>query len=156
MANDGILRDEFPAIPVPSAADFTLATNRAIVVSPPTAGTAWVTGGKVRFTPTSGFFGTATLTYWAADDSGCYFPGLVTVDVQKRSSDRSAALLSVIVTGVNDPPVMFGTVVSPMTDKQVTHPFAGATKNAIFTAPEHWNAETAKNLEAIIGKYASK
>jgi 5'-methylthioadenosine phosphorylase len=28
-----------------------------------------------------------------------------------------------------------------------------ALKNAIFTAPDAWNAETAKRLEAIIGKY---
>ena len=28
-----------------------------------------------------------------------------------------------------------------------------AIKNAIFTAPENWPAETAKQLEAIIGKY---
>ena len=40
--------------------------------------------------------------------------------------------------------------------KETPNPFAGATKNAIFTAPELWNAETAKNLEAIIGKYAAK
>ena len=37
--------------------------------------------------------------------------------------------------------------------KQTPNPFEGATKNAIFTAPEHWNPETAKKLEAIIGKY---
>lgn len=40
--------------------------------------------------------------------------------------------------------------------KETPNPFAGATKNAIFTAPENWNAETVKNLEAIIGKYAPK
>ena len=40
--------------------------------------------------------------------------------------------------------------------KQTPNQFAGATKNAIFTAPELWNAETAKNLDAIVGKYASK
>ncbi len=40
--------------------------------------------------------------------------------------------------------------------KKTPNPFAGATKNAIFTAPELWNTETAKNLEAIIGKYAAK
>ncbi|MDQ6787516.1 MAG: S-methyl-5'-thioadenosine phosphorylase, partial [Acidobacteriota bacterium] len=40
--------------------------------------------------------------------------------------------------------------------KQTPNQFAGATKNAIFTAPELWNAETAKNLDAIIGKYAKK
>ena len=32
--------------------------------------------------------------------------------------------------------------------------FANAIQNAIFTAPENWPAETAKNLDAIIGKYA--
>jgi hypothetical protein len=37
--------------------------------------------------------------------------------------------------------------------KQTPNQFAGATKNAIFTQPELWNPETAKNLEAIIGKY---
>lgn len=37
--------------------------------------------------------------------------------------------------------------------KTTPNPFAGATKSAIFTAPELWNQETAKNLEAIIGKY---
>ncbi len=40
--------------------------------------------------------------------------------------------------------------------KETPNPFAGATRNAIFTAPELWNADTAKKLEAIIGKYASK
>jgi 5'-methylthioadenosine phosphorylase len=37
--------------------------------------------------------------------------------------------------------------------KETPNQFAGATKNAIFTAPELWNPETAKKLEAIIGKY---
>lgn len=40
--------------------------------------------------------------------------------------------------------------------KETPNQFAGATKNAIFTQPELWNPETAKNLEAIIGKYAAK
>ena len=40
--------------------------------------------------------------------------------------------------------------------KETPNPFAGATQNAIFTAPENWNPEAAKNLEAIIGKYAPK
>jgi len=38
--------------------------------------------------------------------------------------------------------------------KETPNQFAGATKNAIFTAPDHWPAETAKKLEAIIGKYS--
>jgi 5'-methylthioadenosine phosphorylase len=37
--------------------------------------------------------------------------------------------------------------------KQTPNQFAGATKSAIFTQPDHWNLETAKKLEAIIGKY---
>ena len=40
--------------------------------------------------------------------------------------------------------------------KQTPNPFEGATKNVIFTAPENWNLETAKKLEAIIGKYSVK
>jgi len=40
--------------------------------------------------------------------------------------------------------------------KETPNQFAGATKNAIFTAPDHWPVETAKKLDAIIGKYASK
>lgn len=40
--------------------------------------------------------------------------------------------------------------------KETPNQFRDAVKNAIFTAPEHWPAETAKKLEAIIGKYAQK
>ena len=40
--------------------------------------------------------------------------------------------------------------------KETQNQFRDAVKNAIFTAPEHWPAETAKKLEAIIGKYAQK
>ncbi len=38
--------------------------------------------------------------------------------------------------------------------KETPNQYAGATKSAIFTQPEFWNSETAKKLEAIIGKYA--
>ena len=40
--------------------------------------------------------------------------------------------------------------------KETPNQYRDATKNAIFTAPEYWPAETAKKLEAIIGKYAAK
>jgi 5'-methylthioadenosine phosphorylase len=39
--------------------------------------------------------------------------------------------------------------------KETPNQFAGSMKNAIFTAPENWPPETAKKLDAIIGKYAS-
>jgi 5'-methylthioadenosine phosphorylase len=37
--------------------------------------------------------------------------------------------------------------------KETPNQFAGATKNAIFTAPDHWPTATVNKLEAIIGKY---
>ena len=37
--------------------------------------------------------------------------------------------------------------------KETPNQFAGATRNAIFTAPGDWPEETFKSLEAIIGKY---
>lgn len=40
--------------------------------------------------------------------------------------------------------------------KETPNQYRDAIKNAIFTAPDHWPAETAKKLEAIIGKYASR
>ena len=40
--------------------------------------------------------------------------------------------------------------------KQTPNQYRDAIKNAIFTSPDHWPAETAKKLEAIIGKYAPK
>ncbi|MDH3492543.1 MAG: S-methyl-5'-thioadenosine phosphorylase [Acidobacteriota bacterium] len=37
--------------------------------------------------------------------------------------------------------------------KETPNPFEGATASAIFTRPENWPEETAKKLDAIIGKY---
>jgi 5'-methylthioadenosine phosphorylase len=40
--------------------------------------------------------------------------------------------------------------------KETPNQFADALKNAVFTAPDHWPAETVKKLNAIIGKYVPK
>lgn len=40
--------------------------------------------------------------------------------------------------------------------KQTPNQYANAIQNAIFTSPDLWPAETAKSLEAIIGKYATR
>ncbi|HUF04854.1 MAG TPA: S-methyl-5'-thioadenosine phosphorylase [Aridibacter sp.] len=40
--------------------------------------------------------------------------------------------------------------------KETPNPFEGATRSAIFTQPQDWDPETAKKLDAIIGKYAQK
>jgi hypothetical protein len=42
--------------------------------------------------------------------------------------------------------------VARLAKKETPNQYRDAIKNAIFTAPEHWPAETAKKLEAIIGK----
>jgi 5'-methylthioadenosine phosphorylase len=38
--------------------------------------------------------------------------------------------------------------------KETPNQYRDAIKNAIFTAPEHWPAQTIKKLQAIVGKYA--
>ena len=39
-------------------------------------------------------------------------------------------------------------------EKETPNQFEGATRSAIFTQPADWDPDTAKKLEAIIGKYA--
>ena len=46
--------------------------------------------------------------------------------------------------------------VKRVAEKQTPNQYRDAIRSAIFTAPEHWPAETAESLEAIIGKYAPK
>lgn len=43
--------------------------------------------------------------------------------------------------------------VSRLAKKETPNQYRNAIQNAIFTAPDHWPAETAKKLDAIIGKY---
>lgn len=40
--------------------------------------------------------------------------------------------------------------------KETPNAFEGATRSAIFTQPQDWDPETAKKLDAIVGKYAHK
>ena len=126
-ANDGVQRTASPAPSQPAEADFTLAPERAITVVPPTAGSAVVDGSVVRFTPSASFAGHAVLTYWVDDDSGCQFPGTAYLDIRAPGGDRSSAVVSVTVTGVNDPPKMLNADPGVTTDKVATHPFANAT-----------------------------
>jgi len=44
--------------------------------------------------------------------------------------------------------------VKRVAEKQTPNQYHDSIRSSIFTAPEHWPAETAKKLEAIIGKYA--
>ena len=43
--------------------------------------------------------------------------------------------------------------VKRVAEKQTPNQYADAIKNAIFTPPSAWPEETAKKLDAIIGKY---
>src|SRR5204863_1124569 len=44
--------------------------------------------------------------------------------------------------------------VKRVAEKETPNQYRNAIQNAIFTAPDHWPAETTKKLEAIVGKYA--
>jgi len=65
-------------------------------------------------------------------------------------------VIGYLTKNVRNAQLVLKEAVKQVAAKETPNPFAGATQNAIFTAPEHWNAETAKKLDAIIGKYAAK
>jgi len=46
--------------------------------------------------------------------------------------------------------------VKRVAQKQTPNQYRDAIKNAIFTQPDHWPAETVKTLDAIIGRYRSR
>lgn len=126
-ANDGILRTSFPDTPLPSQADFTLTTARPITLDPVSAGAAVAAAGKVSYTPDEAFTGRATLTYWVQDDSGNEYPGIALIDQRAPGEDRDTAVVSVTVTGVNDPPRMVDAELSEVTDKTTRVPFPNVT-----------------------------
>jgi 5'-methylthioadenosine phosphorylase len=74
--------------------------------------------------------------------------------------DHDAVSIDMVVEyltkNVRNAQLVLKEAVKRVASKGTPNPFAGATKSAIFTAPDHWNPETAKKLEAIIGKYAPK
>ena len=78
-------------------------------------------------------------------DYDCWYEGHddVTVDM----------VIEYLNKNVRNAQLVLKDAVKRVAAKRTPNQYANATKNAIFTAPEHWPAETAKNLEAIIGKY---
>ena len=74
--------------------------------------------------------------------------------------DHDAVTIDIVVEYLNknvrNAQLILKDAVRKVAAKQTPNQFRDAIKNAIFTAPDHWPAETAKKLEAIIGKYASK
>jgi 5'-methylthioadenosine phosphorylase len=65
-------------------------------------------------------------------------------------------VIGYLTKNVRNAQLVLKEAVKRVASKGTPNPFAGKTQSAIFTAPEHWNQETAKKLEAIIGKYAAK
>ncbi|MFN0140563.1 MAG: S-methyl-5'-thioadenosine phosphorylase [Pyrinomonadaceae bacterium] len=65
-------------------------------------------------------------------------------------------VVSYLTNNVRNAQLVLKEAVKRVNAKETPNQFAGATKNAIFTQPDHWPAETAKKLEAIIGEYAAK
>ncbi|WP_035610772.1 Ig-like domain-containing protein [Haloferula sp. BvORR071] len=126
-ANDGVLRTAFPASQQAAQADFTLTPVKAPTVDPVAAGAVAVTGDVVTFTPASNFQGKAAITYWVEDDGGCTYPGIATVSVMPQGGDRSSAVATVTVTGINDPPQLLNADPSAVLDTGTVRPFANAT-----------------------------
>lgn len=81
-------------------------------------------------------------------DYDCWYEGHddVTVDM----------VIEYLNKNVRNAQLILKDAVKRVANKETPNQYRGAIKNAIFTAPEQWPVETAKKLEAIIGKYGSK
>lgn len=79
-------------------------------------------------------------------DYDCWYEGHddVTVDM----------VIEYLNKNVRNAQLILKDAVQKVATKETPNQYRDAIKNAIFTAPDHWPAETAKKLEAIIGKYA--
>ena len=78
-------------------------------------------------------------------DYDCWYEGHddVTVDM----------VIEYLNKNVRNAQLILKDAVQKVAAKETPNQYREAIKNAIFTAPDHWPAETAKKLEAIIGKY---
>jgi 5'-methylthioadenosine phosphorylase len=74
--------------------------------------------------------------------------------------DHDAVSIDMVVEyltkNVRNAQLVLKEAVKRVASKGTPNPFEGATRSAIFTAPDHWNPATAEKLDAIIGKYAPK
>ena len=80
-------------------------------------------------------------------DYDCWYEGYddVTVDM----------VIEYLNKNVRNAQLILKDAVKRVAAKETPNQYRDAIKNAIFTAPEHWPVETAKKLEAIIGKYGA-
>lgn len=80
-------------------------------------------------------------------DYDCWYEGHddVTVDMVIEHLNKN----------VRNAQLILKDAVQKVAAKETPNQYRDAIKNAIFTAPDHWPVETARKLDAIIGKYAS-
>ena len=81
-------------------------------------------------------------------DYDCWYEGHDSVTIEM--------VIGYLNQNVRNAQLILKDAVKRVATKETPNQYRDAIKNAIFTAPEHWPAETAKKLEAIIGKYAPK
>jgi 5'-methylthioadenosine phosphorylase len=62
-------------------------------------------------------------------------------------------VIGYLTSNVRNAQLVLKEAVKRVAAKETPNQFAGATGRAIFTQPDNWPAETAKKLDAIIGKY---
>ena len=67
----------------------------------------------------------------------------VTIDIVVEYLNKNVRNAQLVLKGA----------VKRLAEKQTPNQYRDAIKNAIFTRPDHWPAETAKKLDAIVGKY---
>ncbi len=75
---------------------------------------------------------------------------------EEHASVSIEMVIGYLTANVRNAQLVLKEAVKRVAAKETPNQFAGATKNAIFTQPDHWTPETAKKLEAIIGKYGPK
>jgi 5'-methylthioadenosine phosphorylase len=90
----------------------------------------------------------------------CYATLALVTDYDCWHEDHDAVTIETVVEYLNknvrNAQIIIRDAVKQLAHKARTCDCGSAMKNAIFTAPELWPAETAKKLDAIIGKYSRK
>jgi 5'-methylthioadenosine phosphorylase len=79
-------------------------------------------------------------------DYDCWHPGHDAVSVE--------TVIEYLNKNVRNAQIIIQAAVNELSDQERSCKCSSALKNAIFTAPDLWPAETAKKLDAIIKKYA--
>jgi 5'-methylthioadenosine phosphorylase len=90
----------------------------------------------------------------------CYATLALVTDYDCWHEDHDAVTIETVVEYLNknvrNAQIIIRDAVKQLAHQARTCDCGSAMKNAIFTAPELWPAETAKKLDAIIGKYSRR